>query len=68
MNYTRYAGAYSIRCAWAWWSAAFRRSSAPVVDCGLRASGRAGSVARFAWVLTACAVLAQLGWWASLWS
>jgi hypothetical protein len=60
MNYTRYAGAYSIRYAWAWWSGSCRRSSAQVVACGSRASGRVGSVARFAWVLTACAGLGLL--------
>ena len=68
MNYTRYAGAYSIRYAWAWWWEACLRWSAPDVAFGSRASGPGPSGARFAWVLTACAVLAQLGLWASLWS
>lgn len=60
MNYTRYAGAYSIRYAWAWLSAACLRSSALAVDSGSRASGRESSGARFAWALIACAGLGLL--------
>ena len=36
MNYTRYAGAYLICYAWAWWSAACRALALPVGGCGSR--------------------------------
>ena len=48
------------RYVWAWWWEACLRWSAPAVASGSRASGRVGSVARFAWVLTACAGLGLL--------